>query len=119
MIRYAIESGSGFIVKKHSKYLSVIATKPFVLSEDTIDTGVYMWVDGGTVLLVDNKFGFGPQYIFSKSKLMLNVERKNILDVLANTTVAILVPLASAYFENLEAEQIRVEWFQVEHLNVI
>lgn len=120
MIRFSRENKS-FFPKRSSNWITIVTTESVVVRANSsceLDTGLKFWLDGGTVgLLMEASLPpvlrIVNKSMRAKSKLVIELYNTSDKDVILNSPIEIcyLIPLASAYFMNIELQEINDAWF--------
>ena len=120
MIKYSRENRKYFL-RKSSQWITIVGTEPLLIRANSsydIETGISFWLDGGTVgLLIEASLPpvlrITNKSIRGKTKLIISVYNTSHEDVILSSPIEIcyVIPLASAYFTNIEIEEIDSAWF--------
>lgn len=113
MLRYAVTSDSMYDVKAYSKSIEVVAVKNGIEKQNKENTGIYLWPDDGTILMVCSRYGRDTPIamIMEKSEIVIDTSLYPLNSIQIGAVVAHVYPLATAYYGSIEISEVRPEWF--------
>lgn len=120
MIRFSRENKK-FFLRKSSNWITIVSSEPIIVepnSSYTVDTGLKFWLDSGTTaLLIEASLPpvlrIVNKSLRGRSKLLIELYNTSDTRMILSTPIEIcyLIPLATAYFTNIELEEINDAWF--------
>lgn len=113
MLRYAIDDHCEFDVKFYNKSIAIVAATNNISTDIGCQTGIYFWPDEGSLLLVISNYSNSntPYMVTEPEELIIDTSQYPGGKIRPGTVIAVLFPLATAYFGAIEAQEVQDTWF--------
>lgn len=113
MLRYSISSDSRYNIKTYPKHIAIVAVKNDIEKQNKEDTGIYLWPDDGTILMICSRYGRDTpiNMIMDKNEVVIDTSLYPLNHIQIGAAVAYIYPLSTAYYGSIELSEVRPEWF--------